>query len=230
MMGCNVMRAGLIVPSSNTVVEDVWSSLAPARPDLRCHFTRLSVTRIDQSNATDAQFERDRLLRAAALLAELEPDRLVWAGTAAAWLGFERDRALCDLIEAETGIPATTSLLAINAALAELGAKQIGLLTPYTAETEAAIVANYAAAGIEVAAKRRLDLEVNRDFGTIPPERLRDLAEELAAQGVDAIAIICTNLLGAPLVTESGLIGGAPVVDSVMVTFDALGRAAPRPA
>ena len=38
---------------------------------------------------------------------------MAWNGTAAGWLGFENNRKLCRAIEQETGVPATTTVLAL---------------------------------------------------------------------------------------------------------------------
>ncbi|MCC5983007.1 MAG: aspartate/glutamate racemase family protein [Rhodobacteraceae bacterium] len=217
-------RIGLIVPSSNTVVEDVWTRIAPSMQGLACHFARISVTAIQQDAATAAQFEREKLLAAADLLAELRPERIVWAGTAAAWIGFDHDLELCAQITARTGVPATTSLLEVNAALAARGAARIALITPYRAETEAAIIANYEASGVSVVAQRRLDLTVNTDFAAVTPEALARMAEEASASEADAILIVCTNLRGAEAMAHLSAGTREKVIDSVAATYQSLQR------
>ncbi len=212
-------RVGLIVPSSNTVVEDAWTAIAPSMPGLACHFTRISVTAIRQDVATAAQFERERLLSAADLLAELAPARIVWAGTAAAWIGFDHDHELCAQITARTGVPATSSLLEVNAALAARGATRIALITPYRADTEAAIIANYEAAGMSVVARRRLDLTVNTDFAAATPQTLARMAQEADSANVDAILFLCTNMRGADAMTWIAPETRSKVIDSVIATY-----------
>lgn len=214
-----MFRAGLIVPSSNTVVEDVWADLAAGMPGLRCHFTRLSVTEIHQDAATAAQFEKQRLLAAVDLLAELSPDSIVWAGTAGAWLGFERDRAVCAELEKRTGIPATSSLLVVNSVLEARGVSRIALVTPYQADTEAAIVANYEAEGFEVVSSARLDLTLNTDFAAVPPEKLLAIVEDLSETDAEAIVVLCTNLRGAALPTHGPVDKRRKVIDSVLETY-----------
>jgi len=216
-------RAGVMVPSSNTVVEDLWSDLAPAMPETRCHFARVSVTLITQDAESQAQFEQERMLAAASLVAELNPDQIVWAGTAAGWLGFERDVNICQQIEAITGITATSALLEVNRALGNIDARAIGLVTPYDEATEAAIIANYETAGIAVVARERLDLTVNTDYAAVPPSKLLDMTTKVAHPDAQAIVILCTNLMGAPIVDEATKAAGSPVIDSVLATFEALG-------
>jgi maleate isomerase len=224
-----VFRAGMMVPSSNTVVEDAWAGFAPSMPGTRCHFARVSVTAITQDAESLSQFEQDRMVAAASLLAELNPDQIVWAGTSAGWLGFERDVHICQLIEANTGIAATSSLLAVNKALGDLDAQSIGLVTPYDAATEAAIVANYEAAGITVAARERLDLTVNTDYAAVPPSLLLDMSKKVARSDAEAIVILCTNLMGASIADEAAKATGIPVIDSVQATFQSFGNKAGKP-
>lgn len=210
-------RIGVLVPSSNTVFEDYCHDSLPA--DLRVHFARISVTRIGADRESLAQFEADRMLEAVSLLAEARPAHLVWGGTAAGWLGFGRDRDLCARIEAHTGIPASSSLLSVNARLAALGVRRIGLVTPYEADIEAQIVANYRAEGIAVAASARLDLTVNTDYAAVPPARLLEMSRQVARDGAEAVVILCTNLAGAPIAAEAEAATGLPVLDSVIETF-----------
>ncbi len=219
-MTTDIRRVGVIVPSSNTVVEDVWMRIVPSMPRLACHFTRLSVTAIRQDAATAAQFERQRLLAAVDLLAELAPERIIWAGTAAAWIGFDHDRELCAQITARTGVPATSSLLQVNAALAEKNATRIALVTPYLAETEAAIIANYQASGFDVVERRRLDLTVNADFAAVGPQTLAKIAEGADRAEIDAIVFLCTNMRGADALSWIAPDKRDKVIDSVMATFD----------
>ena len=74
-------------------------------------------------------------------------------------------------IAERTGIPATTAVLALNQMLALRGITRLGLVTPYTADVQQRIVANYAALGVEVVAERHLGIRVNHDFALVEPAR-----------------------------------------------------------
>ncbi|MGI9386150.1 MAG: maleate cis-trans isomerase family protein [Methyloligellaceae bacterium] len=221
-----VFRAGILVLSSNTVVEDYCHDRLTEQGSLRVHFARISVTQISPDASSLSQFEETRMLAAFDLLAEAHPDRLVWGGTAAGWLGFDLDRRLCDRIEERTGIPATSSLLATNARLQELGARRIGLVTPYEQELETRIIKNYKAAGIDVVAHERLDITVNTDYANVPPAQIFEMSKNVAQSGAEAIVILCTNLAGAAIVKAASKVTGLPVLDSVEETFRPLVRLA----
>jgi len=210
---------GMLTPSSNTVLEPYTAAiLAGLLPAVTAHFQRFRVTRIGLSDDALAQFDPAALLEAARLLADARVDAIAWNGTSAGWLGFEADRRLCAAITAATGIAATTSVLAINDALVALGARRIGLVTPYTPDVQARIVANYCGAGFEVASETHLDEADNFSFSDFDEEIIARDMRAAAAARPDALVILCTNLRGAPTVARMERELGIPVLDSVAVT------------
>lgn len=213
-------RLGMLAPSSNTVLEPETVKLLPPDGSVTAHVSRLRVVDISDGAASRGQFDLAPVLDAASLLADAEVDLILWNGTAASWLGFDRDRDLVAAVEARTGIRATTAVIAINAALKRIGARRIGLVTPYVAPLEAAIVANYAGAGIIVSKAVRLDLTVNTDFAEVGSDALSAMVRAAAAGGPDAVVIMCTNLAGASLAAPLGRELGLPVLDSVRVAVE----------
>jgi maleate isomerase len=221
----------MLVPSSNTVVEPMTSALLPADGSVTAHVARLRVVNIEDDAASLAQFELEPTLAAAELLADAGVDLILWNGTAASWLGFARDDRVVAAIEARTGIAATTAMIAINAELARLGARRIGLVTPYVAGIERSIIENFAGSGIAVTAAVRCDLVDNIAFGAIEPARIETMVRETARAPVDAILILCTNLAGAGVAPRLAATLGIPVLDSVRVavahSLERLQRAVP---
>ncbi|WP_308917999.1 aspartate/glutamate racemase family protein [Jannaschia sp. LMIT008] len=210
----------MLVPSSNTALEPLTAVLAaPLAREVGIHFSRFRVTRIGLDADADAQFSTEPILAAAELLADARASVIAWNGTAASWRGFDTDAALCAAIEARTGCRATSAIVDLNAALARLGIRRLGLVTPYTQDVEAAIVANYARAGIEITASRRADRSDNYSFADIPPAAVHAMCRDVAATGVDAIAIVCTNMRGPGIVTAIEAEFGIPVLDSIAVTL-----------
>ena len=214
------LRLGVLTPSSNTVVEPETVRLMPADGSVTAHFARVRVVQISDSDASLRQFELAPTLEAAERLADAAVDLIVWNGAAAAWLGFERDQRLVEAIEARTGIPATTALLAINARLKRLGARRLGLVTPYVQSIEARILANYRAAGFSIPAAARCDITENTAIAAIAPQEIARMARQVAQAGVDAILILCTNLAGARIAKPLSAELGAPVLDSVAVAIE----------
>lgn len=225
-------RIGMLVPSSNTVLEPATAALAaPLAADVGIHFARFRVTRIGLDADADAQFSLEPILAAAELLADAKPSVIAWNGTSAAWRGFDTDAALCAAIEARTGRRATSAIVSLNAALRALGVRRLGLVTPHTADVEASIVANYAAIGIEIPAARRADLSDNHAFADIPAREVHAMCRDVAAAGVDAVAVVCTNMRGPTVAPAIEAEFDIPVLDSIAVTlWGALGALGVDPA
>lgn len=132
-----------------------------------------------------------------------------------------RDRELSAAIEQATGLPATTSTLALLEAFATCGARRIALVTPYTADIDGAIAAEYARHGVQVVGGARLGLRDNASFGAQGRDVVRSLVRDAFADAghrAQAVAVVCTNLSAAPLVAELETELGIPVLDSVAAT------------
>ena len=208
-------RLGILLPSSNTVLEPETMALLPVDGSVTAHFTRFRMLAVSTEDVSLRQFELEGMAAAAELLGDVEPDIILWGGTSASWLGFAHDTALCHAITARTGIPAVTSVQLINRLLAAGGTGRIGLVTPYLADVERAIIANYAGLGIAVSAAERSGLTVNTDFAAVAPSTVADMVRRVARSGPDAIVIMCTNLRGAPVAESLTQELGLPVIDSV---------------
>lgn len=214
------IRIGMLTPSSNTALEPLTAALAaPLAARVGVHFSRFRVTRIALDAGADAQFSLDPILAAADLLADAKPSVVAWNGTSASWRGFDTDALLCRRIEERVGCPATSAIVDLNLALELLGARKIGLVTPYTADVETAIIRNYASIGIEVICARRGDRSDNFSFAELSPAEVYDMCADVAAAGPDAVAIICTNMRGPFVVPRLEAAFGIPIFDSISVTL-----------
>ena len=220
------LRLGVLTPSSNTALEPLTSALAAALPGASAHFSRFRVTEISLEAAALGQFDDSKILAAAELLADAKVDVIGWSGTAAGWLGFDRDRQLVERIRERTGIPATTAVLALNELMALKQVRRLALVSPYTPDVQERIVANYRAIGIEVVAERHLGIRVNYDFAEVTPHTLRELMDDVARAQPQAITTFCTNLRAAPLAPAVEAAHGIPLLDTVSTTVWGMVRAA----
>lgn len=209
------IRLGVLTPSSNTALEPLTQALIASLPEVSVHFSRFSVTQIALSADALGQFQRERILDAARLLADAHVDVIGWSGTSAGWLGFETDVALCQAITEATAIPATTSVLALNKALQRFGIRRLGLVSPYLANVQARIVANYAALGIDASAESHLSLQDNFSFAEVDEATLDRQVAEVVAAGAEAITTFCTNLHAAHRAESWERQHGVPVFDTV---------------
>jgi maleate isomerase len=212
-----MIRLGMLTPSSNTVLEPVTAAMLAGLDDVSVHFGRFRVVRIALGADELGQFDPAPILDAARLLADAKVDVIAWNGTSSGWLGFESDERLCALITAETGIPATTSVLALNEVMARTGVKRFGLASPYTADVQAAIVANYARSGFDCVAERHLNDPGNFSFALVTPDAIERMLREISAARPDCMTIFCTNLRAAPLVDRLERELGIPIYDTISV-------------
>lgn len=211
-------RLGMLTPSSNTVLEPVTCAMLAGLPDVTAHFSRFPVTEIALSPAALGQFDDTPILGAAALLAHARVDVIAWNGTSASWIGFDSDERLSARITEATGIPARTTVLAYRALFRRMGVRRVGLVTPYTDDVQARIQANWGAAGFACPAERHLGLADNFSFAEVEPETIAGMARAVAAEGCDAVAVVCTNMDGARIAASLEEELDMPVLDSVAVT------------
>lgn len=209
------IRLGVLTPSSNTSLEPLTSAIVAEVPGVSAHFSRFTVTEISLKDQALGQFDDTKILEAAKLLADARVDSIGWSGTSSGWLGFERDVELCRRITEVTGIPATTSVLALNEILAKTGTKKLGLATPYVPDVQARIVANYATLGVDIPAEQHLGISVNFDFAEVTEDTLRGMIRQVAQSRPEAITTFCTNLRAAQLAEELEAETGIPLYDTV---------------
>jgi len=216
----SLKKIGHITPSSNTAVEPMTALLNASLADrVSHHFTRIRVTQITLGEGTASQFELDRMLAAAELLADAPLNAIVWNGTAASWLGIERDEGLCSEITDRTGLPSSTATLAFHAAFQQFGFRKIALAVPYTREVTEQIASVYAQRGIQVVSSAHLGQSVNAEFADNGPDPIRALLRDADSDAAECIAVVCTNFPATPLVDEMERELGKPILDSIAVTF-----------
>jgi maleate isomerase len=184
-------------------------------PEVTAHFGRFRVREISLSASGVGQFDHEPMLQAADLLADANCHAVCWNGTSAGWLGFERDRELCQAIERRTKIPACSSVLALAEVFRNTKVARFGLVTPYTDDIQRAIRGNFGAEGFECIAEAHLGISVNFDFSLIEPERISAMVREVAKSKPQAITVFCTNMDGASLADGLERETGIPIYDTI---------------
>lgn len=216
------IRMGVLTPSSNTALEPLTQALARSYQgsEVTAHFSRFRVTEISLEAKALGQFDDGHILAAAKLLADAKVDVIGWSGTAAGWMGFATDERLVQRIEQETGIRATTAVLALNRLIQRHGIERIGIVSPYTADVQQKIVDNYAALGVEVVAETHEGIRDNHAFGLVAPQLLQQRLESVARSHRKPQAIItyCTNLWAAQLAPWLDQTHDVMLLDTVSTT------------
>lgn len=216
---------GTITPSSNIIVERVTLAMTRDIPDVSPHFARFGFAGSTDTVVED--YHWPSMLGAAQLLADAHVDLICWNGSKGGELGFERDRVLCERITEAHGIPAVTSVLALDALLRGANIDRIGFVTPFRQPVNDKIVGRWREADYDVVADLGAGLSDNFSYSTMTPETLAQMARQVADSKPDAILFYCTNLPGAGLCAAMEEELGVPVLDSVSAgvwgALDALG-------
>jgi maleate isomerase len=208
---------GNLTPSSNTIVEPVVCAMLSDLPDVSAHFSRFKVMQVslDDTELNRSMIDFEPILEAAQLLADAQVDVIVWNGTSGGWMGLDVDQRLCARITTKTGIPATTSVLALKEIFLKTGVKKYGLVSPYLHEVQAKIVDNLNQEGFTCVAERHLNDRGNFSYSEVTETTISNMVRQVAKANPDAITILCTNVKGAPTVEplESEL--NIPIYDSI---------------
>jgi maleate isomerase len=212
---------GMITPSANIVVERVTTAILADFPEVSGHFSRTPV--FGSSDNYKDDYDWDGMLGAAKLLAHAKLDVICWNGSKGVGLGFDPEYTLCARITRETGIPATTSVLALEAVLKARNAKSIGLVSPHTDAYQAKMVAALTKRGFPVAAERHAGFSDNFSYCTVPDDDIVRMIRDVANAKPDAIVTFCTNFPAAHLAGPMERELGVPVFDTVSIgVWDAL--------
>lgn len=208
-------RLGMLTPSSNSVLEPVTTAMLEDVAGVSVHFSRFRVLKISLDSDALQQFNIEPILDSAQLLADARTDVICWNGTSSGWLGFDSDRKLCEQIKQHSGIPACTSVLALNEILKLTHAKKIAFVTPYIDDVQSAIIENYSQSGFDVVAEEHLRDAGNFSFSTYTEQQIVELCRKVAVHKPQAICIFCTNFRGSTVAQLIEQETGIPVYDTV---------------
>jgi maleate cis-trans isomerase len=222
-------RVGVLVPSSNAVVEPELLRLLPSD-------TTLHVARVGSGGDLDTALGAMAadLVPEARKLAQVEPHAVAFACTSGSFYDGDRsDAELCAEIADAAHAPATTATTAAIWSLRELGASRIVFCSPYTPDVHARGVARFADAGFDVVTGECLGFTTNAEIGAVEPEEICALVRQSWTPGADAVFLSCTGLRTAGVLDPLAAELGSPVLSSNGVLARhvvALAAALPEPA
>ena len=206
------IRIGMLVPSSNTAAEPLTMEMLRDVPRVSLHVARFRVTRLDTSDEALAQFQAAPLLEAASMLADAHMHAICLNATAYCYTGMAGDRALLSLQPQ----PAETAMLALLEALRIKGARRIGLVTPFLHDVQAATIRVLAEEGLEVVAEHHFNDPGNYTFARFTEAEIEAAILDVGrTPGLDAIAVISTNLRGPRPAARAEARLGIPVFDTI---------------
>jgi maleate isomerase len=224
-MSARPARVGLMIPSSNTMMELDFARDLP--PGTALHTARMYME--DTTPAGENRMLDEFALPAARDLGTARPDVVVFGCTSAGALrGNDYDTELCGRISELTGAPVVSTIGAVRAAIAGAGAASIGVITPYVDELNEKIKTSIEADGTRVAAITGLGITDNFEIAEVGHDEIVAFAEralgQLAAEAsIGLVFASCTNFgamaarpaiagrLGLPVVTSNQAVLAAAV-------------------
>ncbi|MFE9581546.1 arylmalonate decarboxylase [Nocardia sp. NPDC006044] len=188
---------GVIVPSTNTVVEhDYWRAALPG-----VAYRAGSMYIPDPVMGNDDDFRallgqiRASIDTAVRDVLTAEPDRLVMGMSAETfWGGVAGNAAFEQRLRDRTGLPVTTGASSCRAALRELGCRRIAVFSPYQPVADVEVGRFFTEAGFDVAAITGLRCPTAMDIARVGADRLREVVAGIDGPDVEAIVQVGTNL------------------------------------
>jgi maleate isomerase len=210
-------RIGVIVPSTNTMVEkDFWSH-APA--NVSVHSARMYL---EETTAEDElRMVTEYLPGAVRDLATCRPHVVVFACTSAgAVLGADGEEHLIRDLANQLGVPVVSTNEAVAATLAERGVRRPAVVTAYIPELTEKIVEVLKLRGIEPQQAYGMNIVDPFEIADVTVEEIiRFTQKHVNLEGIDGIFISCTNLRGLDAITALEAWSGLPVISSNQATL-----------
>ena len=214
-------EVGVIVPSSNRVVEDDFSRFGSDA--IRPRFARAFLA--ETTPEAEMLMLREHVPQAARDLESVHVELLVFACTSAgALIGIEGEADLIRHLEDLTGTKVVSTNEAVADALAEHPGR-VAVLTAYVDELNDKIARSLNDRGIEVASMHGLGITDNARIADRTPSDVVAFAEsKLAGSTFDSLFVSCTNLRAFEAMPALERRFGCPVVTSNSATMAAVER------
>jgi maleate isomerase len=216
-------RVGLLIPSSNTVMEPDFHRNLP--PDVSVHTGRMYM------ETTTVEGEElmldEHTIPTAQILATANPDMVVYGCTSAGALrGNDYDVELCRRLSEITGAPTISVIESVRHDLKATGGSTVAILTPYVDELNQRIVASVEGDGFQVVAMHGMGITHNFDIASVEPAQIVQFAKDKlgAKLAADILFVSCTNFRALSALSQLRELYGAPVVTSNQAALNAVGR------
>ena len=213
-------RVGLLIPSSNTVMEVDFHEGLPA-------WARLHTGRMYMEETTpeaEGAMLDVHALPAATAIATARPDVIVFGCTSAGALrGNDFDAAFCADISDMTRTPTISVIASVRTAITRPDVRRIGVFTPYIDELNDRIKASLEEDGdLEVTTISGLGITENFAIAEVPvPDIVGEATDRLSGHAIDLAFISCTNFRSANAAADLERELGVPVVTSNTAALEA---------
>lgn len=210
------IHVGLMVPANNTTMEPEILGWLP--PGSQCTTLRIPrgkglLTEETLPAYKEAAVELSQSFKGKGI------DIIAYGCTAAGFiLGPKGDAEIAARLSESTGLPVVTTARAMMLALADVGATQISLLTPYQDDVNTRLKAFLGSESIEVKHFDSFYAEDVIALGKITEAQVHARACTLLQDDVQALFIACSQLPTLGVVKPLSQLWGKPVLSSIQVT------------
>ena len=203
---------GVLTPQANTTVEPEYAILMP-RDTAWINARMLSRHKTIEERLVDYWGRAPEFARQ---FANAPVGSLAFACTGTSYLvGKEaEDRVLAQVTQESGGLPAMSAATSVVYALNALGAKKIGLVSPYEGALDAACTPYWESRGFEIAAKTNAS-GATLDFHPIyslPSGSAQRALDEIDATDLDAIVMLGTGMPTLAPIARTPFKGRTPVL------------------
>lgn len=208
-------KFGVIVPSTNTVVEHDFNMIGPRGVTFHTGRMYIEVPTLDSDETFLALIGqiRDSISVAVRDVLTCRPDYMVMGMSAETfWNGVEGNRRFEARIRDATGLELSTGATSCRTALEVLGVERIAVLTPYQPVADREVARFFTEAGFSVSRAEGLKCPTATSIAEVTRPRLIDVLRDLDGEDVDAIVQAGTNLSMVRLAAEAEEWLGKPVI------------------
>jgi maleate isomerase len=218
------LRVGLIVPSSNTVME----------ADFHRHLGQeciVSTTRVFLESVTreaEMRMIDEGLPKALELIRTTAPEVVVFGCTSAGALGtLAHNDGIGAMIRKGVNAQALTVLGAVITQLGTIGARKVAVFTPYTEDLTNSIASSLAEAGFSTLKAVGMGIRANLEIGEVTPAEILSFVESQVEGCVpDCVFLSCTNWRAIEAIEPLQRRVGIPIVSSNQAAIEMVRQAA----
>jgi maleate isomerase len=216
------MKFGVIAPSTNTIVQPEFDAMRP--PGVTSHFGRIHIPNEPLRNDDDftrlIDAVRREIMAAIDRVMTCEPDHLIMGMSSETfWDGLDGSERLRERVEARAGVKVTMGSDAARQALQRLGAKRLGVVTPYMPVADRQVRQFFGDCGYEVVRLEGLKCASPVLIAHVGEAELRDAILRVDGPEIDAIVQVGTNLAMARLAGLAEFWLGKPVLAINTATY-----------
>ena len=208
-------RIGVMIPSTNTVVEGEYNIMAPE--GVSVHASRMLLTK---TNAETLKNMASEVERAARELGTARCSVIVYGCTSGSFVGGVRWEAdIAQRVRDASGCMAITTSGAITRALTRYDAKKLSVVTPYIPELNTLEKRFLEANGYEVLTIEGLGYDDNVSIGKLTPDKTYAFAKSVVIAETELLLITCTDFRSIELIRLLEQDLGIPVLSSNLCGF-----------